>query len=78
MDGETKRVTRSVSIRSRQFDFRLPVERTEPPARQKTETTVEALFDVEVDGLTPPQKQRVLRKAVLRAAAEDQRSDEEL
>lgn len=44
---------------------------------QKTETRVEALFDVEAsEALSARQKQRVLRKAgpVLRAVAQDERS----
>ena len=44
---------------------------------QKTETRVEAIFDVEAsDGLTGAEKRRVLAKAgpVLRAVAQDERS----
>ncbi len=44
---------------------------------QKTETRVEALFDVEASrALTPAQKRRVLAKAgpVIRAIAQDERS----
>ncbi len=44
---------------------------------QKTETRVEAIFDVEAsDGLTEAEKRRILAKAgpVLRAVAQDERS----
>ena len=78
MERESIRVTRSVSIPISEIDLRFS--RSSGPGgqhAQKTETRVEALFDVEGStALTPRQKQRVLRKAgpVLRAVAQDERS----
>ena len=72
------RVTRSVSIPLSEIDLRFS--RSSGPGgqhAQKTETRVEAIFDVEGSAaLTSRQKQRVLRKAgpVLRAVAQDERS----
>ena len=78
MDGESIRVTRSVSIPLSEIQLRFS--RSSGPGgqhAQKSETRVEALFDVEASvSLTPQQKSRVLRKAgpVLRAIAQDERS----
>jgi ribosome-associated protein len=78
MERESIRVTRSVSIPLSEIDFR--TSRSSGPGgqhAQKSETRVEALFDVEASGsLTDRQKQRVVRKAgpVLRAVAQDERS----
>ena len=78
MERESIRVTRSVSIPLSEIDLRFS--RSSGPGgqhAQKTETRVEALFDVEAStALTSRQKQRVLRTAgpVLRAVAQDERS----
>jgi ribosome-associated protein len=78
MERESIRVTRSVSIPLSEIELRFS--RSSGPGgqhAQKTETRVEALFDVERStALTSRQKQRVLRKAgpVLRAVAQDERS----
>jgi len=78
MERESIRVTRSVSIPLSEIDLRFS--RSSGPGgqhAQKTETRVEATFDVEAStSLTERQKQRVLRKAgpVLRAVAQDERS----
>jgi ribosome-associated protein len=78
MERESIRVTRSVSIPLSEIDLRFS--RSSGPGgqhAQKTETRVEALFDVESSSaLTSRQKQRVLNKAgsVLRAVAQDERS----
>jgi ribosome-associated protein len=78
MERESIRVTRSVSIPLSEIDLRFS--RSSGPGgqhAQKTETRVEAIFDVESSSaLTSRQKQRVLRKAgpVLRAVAQDERS----
>jgi ribosome-associated protein len=78
MERESIRVTRSVSIPLSEIDLRFS--RSSGPGgqhAQKTETRVEAIFDVEGSGaLTPRQKQRVMQKAgsVLRAVAQDERS----
>jgi len=78
MERESIRVTRSVSIPLSEIDFR--TSRSSGPGgqhAQKSETRVEAIFDVESStALTDRQKQRVLRKAgpVLRAIAQDERS----
>jgi ribosome-associated protein len=71
-------VTRSVSIGRSEIRFR--TSRSSGPGgqhAQKTETRVEALFDVEASpSLTEGQKARVIERAgpVLRAIAEDERS----
>jgi ribosome-associated protein len=76
--AESIRVTRSVSVPLSEIAFRYS--RSSGPGgqhAQKSETRVEALFDVEGSGvLTERQKQRVLRNAgpVLRAVAQDERS----
>ena len=78
MDGESIRVTRSVSIPLSEIQLRFS--RSSGPGgqhAQKSETRVEALFDVEASAsLSPHQKSRVLRKTgpVLRAIAQDERS----
>ena len=78
MDGESIRVTRSVSIPLSEIELRFS--RSSGPGgqhAQKSETRVEAIFDVEAStALSPRQKQRVVRKAgpVLRAVAQDERS----
>jgi ribosome-associated protein len=78
MERESIRVTRSVSIPLSEIELRFS--RSSGPGgqhAQKTETRVEAIFDVESSAaLTPRQKQRIVRKAgpVLRAVAQDERS----
>jgi ribosome-associated protein len=78
MDGESIRVTRSVVLPLAEVDFRFS--RSSGPGgqhAQKTETRVEAVFDVEASGaLTDVQKRRVIARSgpVLRAVAQDQRS----
>ncbi len=78
MDGESIQVTRTVAIPVSEIDLRFS--RSSGPGgqhAQKSETRVEAIFDVEASsGLTPTQKARVVRKAgpVLRAIAQDERS----
>jgi ribosome-associated protein len=78
MERESIRVTRSVSIPLSEIELRFS--RSSGPGgqhAQKSETRVEAIFDVEASSaLTDRQKQRVLRKAgpVLRAIAQDERS----
>ena len=78
MDGESIRVTRSVSILRSEIDFRYS--RSSGPGgqhAQKSDTRVEASFDVAASSaLSDAQKRRVLAKAgpVLRAVAQDERS----
>ena len=78
IDGESIRVTRSVSIPRSEITLRFS--RSSGPGgqhAQRNETRVEALFDVEAsEALTPAQKARVAGKAgpVLRAVAQDERS----
>ena len=78
MAGESIRVTRSVSIPSSEIELRFS--RSSGPGgqhAQKTETRVEAIFDVERSvGLTDAQKRRVIAKAgpVIRGVAQDERS----
>lgn len=78
MERESIRVTRSVSIPLSEIELRFS--RSSGPGgqhAQKSETRVEAVFDVEGSGsLTERQKHRVVRKAgpVLRAVAQDERS----
>ena len=78
MDGESIRVTRSVVLPLREIVLR--TSRSSGPGgqhAQKSETRVEAVFDVEAsDALSAAQKRRVLAKAgpVLRAVAQDERS----
>ncbi|TMK76947.1 MAG: aminoacyl-tRNA hydrolase [Actinobacteria bacterium] len=78
MERESIRVTRSVSIPLSEIELRFS--RSSGPGgqhAQKSETRVEALFDVEASAaLTDRQKQRVLQKAgpIIRAVAQDERS----
>jgi ribosome-associated protein len=78
MEGESIRVTRSVRIPLSEIELR--TSRSSGPGgqhAQKTESRVEAVFDVEASsGLTDTQKRRVVAKAgpVLRAVAQDERS----
>ena len=78
MDGESIRVTRTVTLPLSEIDLRFS--RSSGPGgqhAQKSETRVEAILDVEAStALSPVQKSRVVRKAgpVLRAIAQDERS----
>jgi len=78
MDGESIRVTRSVVLPLAEVEFRFS--RSSGPGgqhAQKSETRVEAVFDVETsEALTEAQKRRVIARAgpVLRAVAQDERS----
>jgi ribosome-associated protein len=78
MDGDSIRVTRSVELPLADIDFRFS--RSSGPGgqhAQKSETRVEAIFDVESSSaLTATQKRRVIGRAgpVLRAVAQDERS----
>jgi ribosome-associated protein len=78
MSGESIRVTRSVSIP--RFEIELRFSRSSGPGgqhAQKSDTRVEATFDVEASAaLSDAQKRRVIAKAgpVLRAVAQDERS----
>jgi ribosome-associated protein len=79
MNGsESIRVTRTVTVPLAEIELR--TSRSSGPGgqhAQKSETRVEAVFDVEASAaLTDRQKQRVLTKAgpVLRAVAQDERS----
>jgi len=78
VDGESIRVTRSVLLPLSEIEFR--VSRSGGPGgqhAQKSETRVEAVFDVEAStALTDTQKRRVVSRAgeVLRAVAQDERS----
>jgi len=78
MAGESIRVTRTVELPLSEVDFR--TSRSSGPGgqhAQKTETRVEALFDVErSEALSDVQKRRVVGKRgpVLRAVAQDERS----
>jgi ribosome-associated protein len=78
MDGESIRVTRSVRLPLSEIQLR--TSRSSGPGgqhAQKTESRVEAVFDVEASSaLTTAQKRRVVAKAgpVLRAVAQDERS----
>ncbi len=78
MDGESIRVTRSVALPLTEVVFR--TSRSSGPGgqhAQKSETRVEAVFDVESsDALTDVQKRRVIAHSgpVLRAIAQDERS----
>jgi ribosome-associated protein len=72
------RVTRSVAVPRREIELRFS--RSSGPGgqhAQRTETRVEAVFDVEASSaLTERQKRRVVAKAgpVIRAVAQDERS----
>ena len=79
MDGsESIRVTRTVAVPVAEIELR--TSRSSGPGgqhAQKSETRVEAVFDVEAStALSPAQKKRVTAKAgpVLRAVAQDERS----
>ncbi len=78
MDGDSIRVTRSVVIPLAEIELRFS--RSSGPGgqhAQKSETRVEAVFDVESsEALTETQKRRVVERAgpVLRAVAQDERS----
>jgi ribosome-associated protein len=78
MDGESIRVTRTVAIPRDEIVLR--TSRSSGPGgqhAQRSETRVEAVFDVESSAaLSPAQKRRVFAKAgpVLRAVAQDERS----
>jgi ribosome-associated protein len=78
MDGESIRVTRSVVLPPGEIVLRFS--RSSGPGgqhAQKSETRVEAVFDIESStALTEAQKRRVLARAgpVLRAVAQDERS----
>ena len=78
MSGESISVTRSVAIPLDEIELR--VSRSSGPGgqhAQRTESRVEAVFDVEASAaLSPAQKRRVIAKAgpVLRALAQDERS----
>src|SRR5213592_4862960 len=78
MNGESIRVTRSVVLPLAEVE--LQVSRSSGPGgqhAQKSETRVEAVFDVEAsNALTDTQKRRVVSRAgpVLRALAQDERS----
>ena len=77
-DSESIRVTRSVVVPRSEIELR--TSRSSGPGgqhAQKSETRVEAVFDVEASGaLSDVQKRRVVAKAgpVLRAIAQDERS----
>jgi ribosome-associated protein len=78
MDRDSIRVTRSVVLPLAEIELRFS--RSSGPGgqhAQKSETRVEALFDVEASSaLTDAQKRRVISRAgpVLRAVAQDERS----
>jgi ribosome-associated protein len=78
MAGESIRVTRTVELPLSEVEFR--TSRSSGPGgqhAQKTETRVEALFDVERSGaLSEAQKRRVVARAgpMLRSIAQDERS----
>ncbi|MGE5689753.1 MAG: aminoacyl-tRNA hydrolase, partial [Pseudomonadota bacterium] len=78
MGAESIRVTRSVALPLTEIELR--TSRSSGPGgqhAQKTETRVEAVFDVEASAtLSPAQKRRVVARAgpVVRAAAQDERS----
>jgi ribosome-associated protein len=78
ISGESIQVTRSVSIP--RFEIELRFSRSSGPGgqhAQKSDTRVEATFDVEASAaLSDAQKRRVIAKAgpVLRAVAQDERS----
>jgi ribosome-associated protein len=78
MSGESIQVTKTVAIPVSEIELRFS--RSSGPGgqhAQKTETRVEAVFDVEASAaLTSIQKARVKRRAgtVIRAVAQDERS----
>ena len=78
MDGESIRVTRSVVVPLGEIELRFS--RSSGPGgqhAQKSETRVEAVFDVESSAaLSAAQKRRVIGRAgpIIRAVAQDERS----
>jgi ribosome-associated protein len=78
MQDESIRVTRSVVLPRREIELRFS--RSSGPGgqhAQRTESRVEAVFDVESStALTPAQKRRVIARTgpLLRAVAQDERS----
>lgn len=78
MDGDSIPVTRSVALPQGEIEFRYS--RSSGPGgqhAQKSETRVEAVFDVERSAtLTAAQKRRVVERVgpMLRAVAQDERS----
>jgi ribosome-associated protein len=78
MDGESIQVTRSVAVPLVEIELRFS--RSSGPGgqhAQKSETRVEAVFDVEASSaLTEAQKRRVVARVgpVVRAVAQDERS----
>jgi ribosome-associated protein len=78
MERESIRVTRSVTIPRSEIELRFS--RSSGPGgqhAQKSDTRVEAIFDVEASGtLSDAQKRRVVARAgpILRAVAQDERS----
>jgi ribosome-associated protein len=78
MEGESIRVTRTVSIPRGEVELRFS--RSSGPGgqhAQKSDTRVEAVFDVEASSaLSDAQKRRVVSRAgpVVRAVAQDERS----
>jgi ribosome-associated protein len=78
MDGDSIRVTRSLVLPLREIELR--TSRSSGPGgqhAQKSETRVEAVFDVDASAtLSAAQKRRVIARAgpVLRAVAQDERS----
>jgi ribosome-associated protein len=78
MESESIRVTRSVAVPPDEIELRYS--RSSGPGgqhAQKSETRVEAIFDVEASSaLTPAQKRRVIAKAGarLQSVAQDERS----
>jgi ribosome-associated protein len=78
MDGDAIRVTRSVALPMAEIELRFS--RSSGPGgqhAQKSETRVEAVFDVEASAaLSDAQKTRVLERLgpVVRAVAQDERS----
>jgi ribosome-associated protein len=78
MESESIRVTRSVALPPDEIELR--TSRSSGPGgqhAQKSETRVEAIFDVEASSaLTPVQKRRVIAKAGprLQSVAQDERS----
>jgi ribosome-associated protein len=78
MSGESIQVTRTVAIPVSEIELRFS--RSSGPGgqhAQKTETRVEAIFDVDASSaLTQAQKDRVVRRVgpVIRAVSQDERS----
>ena len=78
MTGDAIRLTRTVSLPVSEIELRYS--RSSGPGgqhAQKTETRVEAVFDVDASAtLTPAQKRRVVERAgpIVRAVAQDERS----